>query len=282
MGYPAGFPVRLAPWARPPGAVLNRADPLARSVVFDFDPITFRDVASNTWLTASGAARSLEQGRPVANFVRASSQAISLGDPSFFDFGSGDFSFEFIITLASNATNANRMQLFSKDAAGGRQLWCELNTQASSATDNSIALVWINGSTAQQRSPVNSVVVGQRQHIVCQRVGNSVEFYFDGVRVVTTAGVGHSGFPAVAASATTAHIGRRAYSGFEEYFDGSIELVRARNVALNAQDVHRLAESPYSIYVTPGRIWVPSAAAPSGFLPAWATRRTRTIGVGVH
>lgn len=260
MAYPVGRPIAAAPFSRPPGAVLNRADPLARCVVFDFDPLTFQDATRTTWLTPSGPTRAIERGRTVANFVRGSSQAISLGDPSFFDFGSADFSFEFILTLASPATSAIRMQLLSKDASGGRQLWCEINTQASAATDNSIALVWINGSTAQQRSPVNSLVVGQRQHIVCQRVGSSVEFYFDGVRVATTAGVGHTGFPAVAASSTTAHLGRRAYSGFEEYFDGSIELARVRNVALSAQQVRRLYESPYSLYEIPARIWVPTAS----------------------
>ena len=151
------------------------------------------------------------------------------------------------------------------------------------ATDNSIALVWINGTTAQQRSPVNSIVVGQRQHVVCQRVGNSVEFYIDGVQVTATAGIGHTGFPAIAASTTTAYLGRRAFSGFEDYFDGSIELARVRNRALTARAIASLAYNPYQIYRTPNFKYIDTAVSGGSFLPAWAFgSNASVIGSGIH
>jgi len=247
----------------PANAVVDRAHPLAKGLVFDFDPVTFADRAQRNQQSASGAnLRSTRSTGYVAALARASSQAISLGDPSFFDFAGRDFSFEFIFTLASGATSATRMQVLAKDVSGGRQVWCELNTQAATATDNSIALVWINGATTvQQRSPVNSIVVGQRQHVVCQRVGNSVGFYIDGAQVTTTAGVGHTGWADVVASTTTAYIGRRAFAGNSDYFDGSIELVRVRNRALSADEATELARNPYQIYVMPEFQWLDTAVA---------------------
>jgi hypothetical protein len=265
---PARQPYERQP---PGGALLNFADPLSAGIVFDFDPVTFADRAQrNRQIPSTGNLRSVRSTGYVAALARGSSQAISLGDPSFFDFGAGNFSFEFIFTLASGATSTTRMQILAKDVSGGRQIWCELNTQASGATDNSIALVWINGTTAQQRSPVNSIVVGQRQHVVCQRVGNSVEFYIDGVQVTTTAGAGHTGFPAVAASTTTAYLGRRAFSGAEDYFDGSIELARVRNRALTAREIASLARNPYQIYGTSNFQYIDTAVSGGGFLAAWA------------
>lgn len=65
-----------------------------------------------------------------------------------------------------------------------------------------------------------------------------------------------------------------------DYVTGNLVLSRMWLRALPDMTIKELAADPDSYYAR--RIWVPiPAAAPSGFLPAWARRPPRTIGAGV-
>jgi len=226
---------------------LNSSHPLAQSLVFYAGYPFFNDLVGGVDGTVTGATDSGIGPYCGKQFVRARSQNNSYGDLSSWDLGSGNFSFETLFYLNSAASGTTRMQIASKDAASGRQLWLELNTLANNSTDNSAAVVWLNGATlCHTYTPVGSVPAGAWIHLIAQRVGNSVVYYINGELVTTF--VIYGSYPAIAATTTPVEIGSRSYSGYRDYFDGIIAYVALRNTDMSADDARSLYDNHWQIF----------------------------------
>lgn len=112
-------------------------------------------------------------------------------------------------------------------------------------------------------------------------IDSAPTFWIDGVLQAAPASSG-PGTGSATTNTNGLQIGRRpdgAYQG-----NGSHELLILFNRQLSSGEVGLVRADPYALlfqsYVGRSRVGV--TAAPSGFQGAWAHRRVRTIGVGVH
>ena len=246
------------PWTRQPQtASIDLSNPLATGLVFDFDVVSARNrlgkFATNYGSTISASSVGLAR-----SFTRASSQYVDCGDLESWDVGGSNFTFQFLFRMRSAASSATRFQLLSKDSATGRQLWVELNIKADNSSDNSFTVVWLNGTLNQSRTPANSLNVGTWHNCFGQRLGNSVNYWIDGIAQSVT----HiaANWVDVASTTTPLLLGARSYAANNDYFNGDISIARFWNRALRSDEVSALSANPWQLF-QPRRIYIPTATA---------------------
>ena len=240
--------------SQPQGEVeVDWRNPLSRGLKFDLNTISLQNRVTSELNTNVGTSVVATINGLARRLTRASSQYINCGDVPWLDVGGGNFSIELVFRLNSAASGMTRMQLFSKDSSTGRQLWVELNSGEGGVSQNSISLVWANGALHLKHTPADSLQVGVLHHVVLQRTGASTtEILIDGVnQSLTNQG---SGYPDVLATTTGLYLGRRAYSGYEENFDGDILVARFRDRSLSSDEVAALSKNPWQLFRAKPRV----------------------------
>ncbi len=152
-----------------------------------------------------------------ANLVAASSQYIDVGTNASLDI-TGAMTIGAWIYLASSPASGVGYQIFSKDgSSGGRAYTFEVNNTTPGGLKNRF---YVNGSSSLT---LGSTVLstGTWYHLVAVYIPDGTcTVYLNGASDGTaTCG------PSINTATASARIGSRAYSGFEEYFDGKIDEV---------------------------------------------------------
>jgi len=176
-----------------------------------------------------------------------SSQAININHPSVFNFGNGDYTFEAWIKPTNNSVGRD---FLSKDASGARQFCFQMGTNGGAGSLN---FIHFNGDgTLYWRAGQNSsIATGSWSHVVAVRSGSSLILYVNATSQTLSDPYSNGPLGTMASTATDALIGRRAYSGFENYFNGSIDEVRISNTARSAdwlQTEYNNQNSPATFY----------------------------------
>ncbi len=158
------------------------------------------------------------------------SDFIDMGDSTAFDFGSGNFTIEAWVKRNSFTTEDF---IVGKDiqTAGNRQLGFKIT-----AADTVRIIYFVATDTTVYLDTTATILDSEWHYLVGQRIGSSFNIYIDGVLSASGTTAGTHG----TMQSTTAklQIGRREYSTFEEYFDGSIDEVVISNTAISAEEIN--------------------------------------------
>jgi predicted Zn-dependent protease len=201
--------------------------------------------------------------------LNGSSQYVSLGHPTLYDFGNNDFTFS---VWFQTTTTGTPQQLFSCDDMSGRQFIFDIND--------------LSAGTVTAYLQNQSAVVGYRTgnilspntwyHAVLVRQGNApgaLTLYLNGAAVSSFAAF-QNDFPFTMGTTTSeVDIGRRTYAGYQQYFSGSLSDVAVYNRALSASEVATL----YTNSLTGGSVTSPPPVTTTNSSPVTSTN----AGIGV-
>lgn len=210
-------------------------------------------------------------------FTAASSQYIDCGAGSDVTF-TGDMSVLVRYKLAS--VPATTFSLFARDAdSGGRQFTCDI-----SGVTNEGVRFYVNGGGAVNTNMVvegRTPVAGDERTVltVWSPSRNAAVMYVDGRRVPNQNGGQAVTNPPTAT--TAARIGARAYAGYQDYFNGSIQAVMAWERAFADGEALSICLNPWQIYAHPSstRYFIFPVAAAT-FNPAWNVAANTVIHGG--
>lgn len=207
-------------------------------------------------------------------FTSAWDQYVALGTAARLDL-TGSATVATSYRLATVPTSPSAFQLYSRDSAAGRGIVLELNNNTT-APYKGICFYFNGGgvSTNADGATVNLIAenvaptANQDRSVVCtyRKVDGRFSMWIDGVLVRrffgTTAG-------APSAPAVASMIGRRAYSGFTQPFDGIIRYMGVWDAELTDDEVTRVFADPFAELRERRR---PVLAPRPPFPAAWATQ----------
>jgi hypothetical protein len=168
--------------------------------------------------------------------LNGSSQYVSLGHPSLYNFGSGDFTFSLWFKTTSTAVP---QQLFSCDDVSGRQFIFDIDdlsagTVTAYLLDPASVVGYRTGNILSPNTWYSAVLVRQGN------APGALTLYLNGA-AVGSFGAFENDFPfTMQATGSEVDIGRRTYLGYEQYFSGSLSGVAVYNRALSASEVGML------------------------------------------
>lgn len=262
LGYPILNRAQPIQWANPLNKglkhwwmVLTPADGRARLV----------DLCrhSNATLT-NGALLAGPRGRMGgygALSLDGSNDYADAGDTEHVNFGAADFT---LSAWVNNATQTTVDMIFGKDdVSSGRQLGFALNTTTLSGLTAGAVYVFIFSSPGiyiSRSTAGGTVAAAVWVHVLWQRRRAVWECYVNGKSVAFTESSG-SGADADAPENVTAslNIGRRSYSGFEDYFTGYLDDLQIRNGAsFSAGEAYQFYVESKQRYPTTLN-WLPSS-----------------------
>jgi len=170
-------------------------------------------------------------------------------NPSTWAMGSGDYTFVAWIKVASHPA-AKLRAIFQKDAVGERQVSLQFDNLF---TANSINLIHFNddGTMYWRQAPANSIAPNTWYHVAGFRSGASLSIYIDGVSQTLSNPYSNGPLGTMKSAASVAYIGRHAYGGNEDYFNGLIDEARVSNMARSADWIkteYNNQSSPASFY----------------------------------
>lgn len=173
-------------------------------------------------------------------FVAANSEYLSRASNADLQFGNSDWSIAMWVQPRATGTGAGCV--FGKDVFGAREInvFCETNTGTNA---NRFALTVFNTSNqvsvnlSEASDTTNADFINRWWHIVAINSGGVVTLYRDGVSRATATRPGGQTFNS---TSTEFNIGRRAFSGAQDYFTGYVDEVAKWNRALSASDVATL------------------------------------------
>jgi predicted Zn-dependent protease len=168
--------------------------------------------------------------------LNGSSQYVSLGHPSLYNFGGSDFTFSLWFQTTTTGTP---QQLFSCDDPSGRQFIFDIDDLSS----GTVTAYLQNGSTVVGYRTGNILSPNTWYHAVLVRQGNApgaLTLYLNGTPVASF-GAFQNDFPfTMGATSSEVDIGRRTYAGYQQYFSGAMSGVAVFNRALSAGEVSTL------------------------------------------
>jgi Concanavalin A-like lectin/glucanases superfamily/Divergent InlB B-repeat domain/Fibronectin type III domain len=171
-----------------------------------------------------------------ALLLNGSSQYVSLGHPSLYNFGTNDFTFSLWFQTKSTLT---AQQLFSCDDASGRQFIFDINDESA----GTVTAYFLNQSSVVGYRTPNILAPNTWYHAVLVRQGNvpgALTLYLNDAQVATFAAF-QNDFPFTMGTTTSdVEIGRRTYRNYTEPFSGSLSDVRVYNRALPTTDINAL------------------------------------------
>src|SRR5262249_23759020 len=140
---------------------------------------------------------------------------VNLGDPAAWDMSSGDYTFEAWIKMTNNP--ATTQGILEKDAAGERQVAFQFDNLFAA---NTINLLQFNddGTVYWGQAPANSLSVNSWHHVAGVRSGSSLKIYIDAVSQTLSNPYGLATLGTMKSAGSTAYVGRRGYTGYEDYF----------------------------------------------------------------
>jgi hypothetical protein len=166
------------------------------------------------------------------------SQYVAIGHPTLYDFGAGDFTF--VIWFKTTTTSGNQMLFACDDASSGRQFNFDINGNGG---DGSIEESILNDAATPPYSIYSSgpaiISAGTWYQAILVRSGNSpgaMHLYLNGVAQTFTVFTGFSvsDFPFTMKTTTSdVEIGRRSYSGANNYFSGAQSSLSVYNRAFS-------------------------------------------------
>jgi hypothetical protein len=173
--------------------------------------------------------------------LNGSSQYVSLGHPSLYNFGNNDFTFSVWFETTSTGTP---QQLFSCDDISGRQFIFDINDLSA----GTVTAYLQNGSAGVVGYRTGNVLAPNTwYHAVLVRQGNApgaFTLYLNGVAMPSFAAF-QNDFPFTMGTTTSeVDIGRRTYAGYQQYFSGAMSGVAVYNRALAAGEVTTLYNNP--------------------------------------
>jgi len=185
------------------------------------------NAVNGTIENATAAAGQMAGG---ASF-NGSSAGINLGNTSTWAMGSGDYTFEAWIKVTSNPVWVQ--SILHKDAVGERQVALLFDNLFAA---NCIDLIHFNddGTFYWRQTPANSLTTNAWHHVAGARNGSSLLVYIDGVSQTLSSAYTNGPLGTMKSAASVAYIGRNAYSGYEEYFNGLIGVARGYSVLWDA------------------------------------------------
>jgi hypothetical protein len=195
-----------------------------------------------------------------------SSAGINLGNTSTWAMGSGDYTFEAWIKVTSNPAAVGA--ILQKDAIGERQVALQFDNYF---TANSINLIHFNddGTFYWRQTPANSLSTNAWHHVAGVRSSSSLLVYIDGVSQTLSSAYTNGPLGTMKSAASVAYIGRDAYSGYEEYFNGLIDEARVSNTARSADWI----KTEYNNQSSPSTFYTISSTGTNGY----AYRRSISI-----
>jgi RHS repeat-associated protein len=189
-----------------------------------------------------------------------SSKFININHPSAFNFGNGDYTFEAWVKPAS-ATAAQTIIGKDDSVAGGRQWNFSLNNDGT----GTLNLAHFNGNSLfyWRRTPNSSVTTNVWNHVVAERQGAGLVMYINGSGQTLTDPFSTAALGTMQASGLDAYIGKRAYPGYNSYFNGGIDEVRISKIARSADWI----QTEYNNQSSPSTFYTVSSAT-GGVVPA--------------
>jgi hypothetical protein len=168
--------------------------------------------------------------------LNGTSQYVSLGHPSLYNFGSNDFTFSLWF---QTTTIAAPQQLFSCDAVSGRQFIFDIDD----VTTGTVSAYLLNQSSVVGYRTGNILAPNTWYFAVLERRGNSpgaLKLYLNGEAVASFAAF-QNDFPfTMQATSSEVDIGRRTYTNYNELFSGSLSGIRVYNRALSAGEINTI------------------------------------------
>lgn len=182
-----------------------------------------------------------ENKRTAATFL-AGTQYIDCGDFSSLDFGTGNFSICAWIRTNSVSTSI----ILAKDSDSNRQFNLAL------LSSGKLQLCVYSGGGAATTIYLSTTLITSNiwYHIVAQRIGNTVQMYFNGIDALAAYSFIDSNggdFPVTMnATASPLTIGKRLVTASELPFNGKISDVRIYNRALSVAEITTISTMQYT------------------------------------
>jgi hypothetical protein len=174
-------------------------------------------------------------------------QYISLGHPSVYDFGTNDFTIQ--VWFETDSTSSPQ-QLLACDDISGRQFIFDIND----LSEGTLSAYLFSSDTNYLGYGSGNILLPNTWYMATLvksgNVPGALALYLDDSLVASFAAFAND-FPlTVQATASEVDIGRRTYSGYEDFFSGSISGVRVYNRALSGNEVVALYASGLNVPVS--------------------------------
>ena len=202
---------------------------------------------------------------------------IDLGKPSDLNFGTGNFTISMWVNPASLVSPATNQIFMAKDQSGARDWTWGIGGYAQGE------LTFVSQNTGDVESCASTSAVmttGEWQHVVVVYVYGSIPvLYRNGVALATdNPAAGDDSWTPNYNTSANVNIGRRAFSGFEQEFNGKIGDTRVYNRALNAQEVQELYRRPQIGFER--RLWY--ITVPTPWVGGYTYRKSITIDADTY
>jgi len=182
---------------------------------------------------------------------------INIGDTSDVDFGLGNWSLSALVYPTLLSSNANII-IGKDDKSLGQQFFLQ------SRESGKIRVRYYTSTGNVSRTTDNIVLSANTwQYIVGQRNGDMLEIYLDGTKITVSTETGTHG--EMNSIYSLLQIGKRTYSGAEDFFSGIIDEVRISSIARSADWIkasYNNQNSP-STFVIEGTPVTPGGVAPT-------------------
>jgi hypothetical protein len=166
--------------------------------------------------------------------LNGSSQYVSLGHPGLYNFGANSFT---VSVWFKTTASSLRQQLFSCDAVSGRQFAFDINDFAGAPL---VSYLFSGNSTFFAGVAGSGLAANTWYLATFVKSGNepgAMTMYLNSAPVSSSATFGVD-FPlTMQATTTEVDIGHRTYSGYNDFFSGSLCGARVYNRALSASEV---------------------------------------------
>jgi hypothetical protein len=202
--------------------------------------------ATNAPLSATGM---VANGR---NFVSASSQYLSANSSTDLQFGNGNWSISVWVKNTSNYSGSSALfqHVVGKDASTGREFGLRTQITNTGLNGYTASVFHTDGSELAVQFPGfanKNSFTGTWNHLAVTHNSGTVTAYFNYSQTSTGSRGASKTF---AATSTQFNIGRRSYSGFNEYLDGVVDEVAKWNRALSASEVQAIYNGGAGLDIT--------------------------------
>ena len=199
-----------------------------------------------------------------------STNGVALADSDAFDFGAGDFTFSAWVRHTSASSTRT---IVGKDLASNRQFNFYVLA-------NVLGVNYFVGATNVSAVDSASLTLSTWQHVCAQRVGDSFQFWVNGLpRTVGTTTGTHG---TMNSTTTLPYIGQRAFVGSESRFIGQLDDILIHKRALAPTEIGYLALRRGIAYEPPRRpTYRKSTSVPQTISLGIATETDSELGVTV-
>jgi hypothetical protein len=190
-------------------------------------------------------------GSGVALNFDGTNDFVTVGNPSYLSFGSGEFALSCWVRPASLHTGISSV-IIGKDVSAGRQFTLQVNVDNTAGTAGQLCIVVLMSNTTfhAQKTNANHLAASEWTHVAAGRRGTSLVIFANGVEVATSQLSGSTALGAMQTTSTAMRIGSREFAGAEGFFSGLMDDVRVYNRFPTAAEI-RLLASRRGIGLTP-------------------------------